>query len=324
MTRNTLWSIAAVLGVFLSALLLYSFDRTATAYAMFEGGTEYVGYLGLSGKVLGGLAAAVVEFALVGLLIGKALASLMPPKNETREVIERWGVWGMAGAVSVQALINLIAGGVRGWNNAYQELVAAGADARVAAVVSGLAWLVINGLVPLLIYALSEIIAKVVKLALQASPHRATVNGLLAQVNELRAAVNEARTYAEQQQALGEQSAREAEHLRSALAGMQAQVAAEVNEQLVVIEQRYAEIEQQRVAAEQRARDAERQVNELQSSLNELAGGDELNKTELAHRLNSEYNLTYDKIAALFNVSKTTVSNWLKPYRKETAVEREA
>lgn len=176
MNRRTYSIIAAIIAVAILALLGYSLDRTAWAFRTFEGSQPLAAGLGLA-------AALVVELAIIGLIAGRALADALRLDDEARRVLLRWGRAGMIAAILAQTTINLVAGGLRGWRVLYDQLAGAGLGAQAALAISGLVWLLVNALVPFLLYVLSEMEARIIRLALTA--RAGTVSGREHQLEQI-------------------------------------------------------------------------------------------------------------------------------------------
>lgn len=216
MSKRGLWIAAAVLSIPLIALLLYSYDRTAEILATFEGGAAHVGFIGLTGDELGGIAAAVIELSIVGLVVGLTVASLLPEKSEIRTTITLWGRIGIGFTLTVMVVINLIIGGLRGWHPLYDDFQIVGLTVEQSRKVTTGTWILVNTVIPFLIYALTEIIARIVKMALLFRPSgwkhdmeqlETARNTAETEVQRLSDLLEERETTMQQQQTLLEQQA---------------------------------------------------------------------------------------------------------------------
>jgi hypothetical protein len=164
MTKRTYYSIATLILVALTFLLVYSLDRTSwllTQYELNQADT-LAAWLGLSPLALGSTSALVIEVGLIALMAGEVLSSAHPD-------IKRYAIGGLIIGLAVQALANLLAGYLRGFQAVYDTLIAHGANSDLAWYVAGLAWFLSSVSVPALIFILSRLAALVIRLGMSAS-----------------------------------------------------------------------------------------------------------------------------------------------------------
>lgn len=163
MTKRIYYSIAALILIALTFLLIYSLDRTSwllTQYELNQADT-LAAWLGLSPLALGSTSALVIEVGLIALMAGEVLSSAHPD-------IKRYAIGGLIVGLAVQALANLLAGYLRGFQAVLDTLIAHGANANFAWYVAGLAWFLSSVSVPALIFILSRLAALVIRLGLSA------------------------------------------------------------------------------------------------------------------------------------------------------------
>lgn len=161
MSRRAYLTIAGLLFVALVLLLIYSLDRTSWLLAQYElsQADTLAAYLGLSPLALGVAAALVIEIGAVALVAGDVLAIRHPE-------IKRYASAGLAVVLAVQALANLLAGFVRGYQAVLNTLTAHHASADIAWWVAGISWILSSVAVPALIFLLSKLAALTLRLAL--------------------------------------------------------------------------------------------------------------------------------------------------------------
>lgn len=135
-----------IVGVAILALMVFSLDRSAWAFGMFETGRPHQSEKGLA-------AALVVELLVIACIVAKAV---------TVREIRAYATMGLIGGLVVTTLPNLWAGWVWGWDAARATMP----DSKAAFAVSALAWAVINAAIPSGIYLLSEIEAMLVRVLL--------------------------------------------------------------------------------------------------------------------------------------------------------------
>lgn len=155
MNRTALtWSAGAV-GLAIVALLLYSLDRTAWLFRLYETGQQHADTLGLA-------AAIVVELAAVALIAGDALAEALTRDRRAADMLRAWAGRGLAAVLGAQILANLIAGYLRGGRVLLTAL--GGPGDWPPLVLAGTAWLVTNALIPGLVFILAKIEARLLTL----------------------------------------------------------------------------------------------------------------------------------------------------------------
>lgn len=164
MTKRAYLTIAGLILVALVALLIYSLDRTSWLLAQYELSQPdtLAAWLGLAPLALGVAAALVIEVGAVALVAGDVLASAHPH-------LKRYAVAGLVVVLAIQALANLLAGFVRGYQAVLATLIMHDADPNVAWLVAGFAWALSSVAVPALIFILSQLAALTMRLALQVS-----------------------------------------------------------------------------------------------------------------------------------------------------------
>ena len=163
MTKHIYYAIASVIFVALTFLLVYSLDRTSwllTQYELNQADT-LAAWIGLSPLALGSTSALVIEVGLVALMAGEVLSSAHPD-------IKRYAIGGLIVGLAVQALANLLAGYLRGFQAVLDILKAHGANVDLAWYVAGLAWFLSSISVPALIFILSRLASLVIRLAINA------------------------------------------------------------------------------------------------------------------------------------------------------------
>lgn len=159
-------------GLALAALLLYSLDRSAWLFTLYETGQPRADLIGLA-------AAIVIELATIALIAGDGLAEALSEDPATQHALRIWSGRGLVIVLLVQALANLVAGYLRGGVILFQQLGQGWAAYGVAAV----AWIAVNAAVPLLIFALAKIESHALRLVLAQAPADAVPG--LAQVAQL-------------------------------------------------------------------------------------------------------------------------------------------
>lgn len=161
MSRHSYFTIATLILAALLALLIYSLDRTSWLLAQYELGQvgTLASELGLSPLALGVAAALVIEIGAVALVAGDVLATEHPE-------VKRYASAGLAVVLAVQALANLLAGFVRGYQAVLSTLTTHDASAGIAWWVAGASWLLSSIAVPALIFVLSKLAALTLRLAL--------------------------------------------------------------------------------------------------------------------------------------------------------------
>jgi len=137
--RNRVWIGIVAIAIALLCLLVYSLERTAWLFELFEQD---------SNRALA--AAIVVELAAVALLTGAAID----------EQSRKWANWALVAILSTQVLGNLSAGYLKGWN---KTAVLFGND-WAGYIVATVLWLVANLAVPGLVLCLSKILERQVVL----------------------------------------------------------------------------------------------------------------------------------------------------------------
>lgn len=171
MKRSGYIAAAGLVALILLFPLLFAFVRTAMVFTMFE---PAEGILGISGATLGKMAAGVVDLSVVGFIVGRMVAELLPEGSQARRFLSRWGMGGMVAVVSTQVAISFLVGGLSGWRKLLDQLDAAGLSRGWALIVSGVAWFLVSALVPFLIYALSESLAHLIREAIVTGPQSET------------------------------------------------------------------------------------------------------------------------------------------------------
>lgn len=160
MNRTALtWSAGAV-GLAIVALLLYSLDRTAWLFRLYETGQQHADTLGLA-------AAIVVELAAVALIAGDALAEALTRDRRAADMLRAWAGRGLAAVLGAQILANLIAGYLRGGRVLLTAL--GGPGDWPPLVLAGTAWLVTNALIPGLVFILAKIEARLLTLLIDST-----------------------------------------------------------------------------------------------------------------------------------------------------------
>jgi hypothetical protein len=151
LSKTTLRWFIGIAGVAILALMVYSIDRTAWVFGLFEGGRDGAWMFGLA-------AAIVIELAGIAFIIAEATAV---------KQIRFWVVLGLAAILIVQTLANLIAGALRGY-----DTIAGALPTNDWATAWALAlWAFANALIPALIFILSKIEAYLVRYyLLQSTP----------------------------------------------------------------------------------------------------------------------------------------------------------
>ena len=161
--RGTLYSITAIIGGALLALLAYSIERSAWLLSLYELPTD-------EGKQLALLAALVAEAGAVALIVAEGSLSLIDWR--TARQLSRWAHFGLVVVLALQSVAGLIAGYVRGGARMLDTLGDGQPAARFA--VAAVALLLANLSVPALILALSKIasllVAQIVALPAPAGP----------------------------------------------------------------------------------------------------------------------------------------------------------
>lgn len=143
LSKTTLRWFIGIAGLAILALMVYSIDRTAWVFGLFEGDRAYAHEFGLA-------AAIVIELAGIAFIIAEATAV---------KQIRFWVVLGLAAILIVQTLANLIAGALRGFDTIASALPTNGwATAWALAL-----WAFANALIPALIFILSKIEAYLVR-----------------------------------------------------------------------------------------------------------------------------------------------------------------
>lgn len=158
MNRSILWTAVSVLGAAIVALMLYSLDRTAWLFALYEAGRPHAAQLGL-------LAAVVIELAGIALIVGESAAETLP--EPTNKQVGAWVSRGLVGILATQATANFIAGFLRGTSTFYNAF--GGYEGRWLWAIAGVAWFLSNALIPGLIFVLSKIEAHLIRLLLAPS-----------------------------------------------------------------------------------------------------------------------------------------------------------
>lgn len=151
----------------LLALLLYSIDRTAWLFGLYEQSVpgSPAGILGLSPHALAVQAALVVELSAVAFVVSEGVA-------HQSQIVRRWVNAGLIAVLIVQTLANLLAGFIRGfWTPAtlLQMTHDSSIASRAAMVVVITTWLAANTIIPFGIYFLSKILAHLLPIALRAT-----------------------------------------------------------------------------------------------------------------------------------------------------------
>jgi hypothetical protein len=156
-SRRALAIVAALVGAGLAVLLVYSLDRTAWAFTIYETGQANAEHLGWN-------AALVLEIAAVALIIGMSAVGVLPAPYSG--YVRRWAGPCLAAILAVQVSANMTAGFLRGSLPMYRELAATGMVAGpalwAAYAVQAALWFSVNGIIPLLIFGLAKIEAQLV------------------------------------------------------------------------------------------------------------------------------------------------------------------
>jgi len=162
MTKRFYIGTACIIFIALVALLVYSLDRTSWLLAQYELSQPdtLAHWLGLSPLALGTSSALVIEVGLIALVAGEVLASAHPE-------IKRYALAGLLIGLAVQAVANLIAGYLRGYQAVYDDLVTHQVSANLSWYVAGLSWLLSSLAVPGLIFILSRLAALTIRLAVE-------------------------------------------------------------------------------------------------------------------------------------------------------------
>jgi len=162
MTKRFYIGTACIIFIALVALLVYSLDRTSWLLAQYEISQPdtLAHWLGLSPLALGTSSALVIEVGLIALVAGEVLASAHPE-------IKRYALAGLLIGLAVQAVANLIAGYLRGYQAVYDDLVTHQVSDNLSWYVAGLSWLLSSLAVPGLIFILSRLAALTIRLAVE-------------------------------------------------------------------------------------------------------------------------------------------------------------
>lgn len=167
---------ATLIGLALLLLLGYSLDRTSWLLSLYEAETPgtLAAWLHVSPLALGVAAAAVIEAGAVALIIADALGKL-----DERIALYVWV--GLIVVLAVQGFANLLAGFLRGFQQPIAALTAQGVKSDTAQTVAVAAWLVANVAIPLLIFVLAKLEARVLALwfSLPTAQPRRDVRALL-------------------------------------------------------------------------------------------------------------------------------------------------
>ena len=168
MSRRSLWGIAALITMATLALMLYSLDRTAWIFMLYETGRP-------NAQLLGYIAAVVMELAVVGLIASEGAADALPIDAESRRVLRSWAARGLVMVLATQAVANLVVGFLRGAAALREALLAAGPDEGWQYhALGGVIWLLANGLIPALIFGFSKMQARIFRLLIATQPATAT------------------------------------------------------------------------------------------------------------------------------------------------------
>ena len=164
MSRRSLWGIAALITMATLALMLYSLDRTAWIFMLYETGRP-------NAQLLGYIAAVVMELAAVGLIASEGAADALPIDAESRRVLRTWASRGLVMVLATQAVANLVVGFLRGGAALRVALLAAGPDEGWQYhALGGVIWLLANGLIPALIFGFSKMQARIIRLLITVQP----------------------------------------------------------------------------------------------------------------------------------------------------------
>jgi hypothetical protein len=175
--RGATITAAVVVGIALLALMVYSLDRTAWAFQVYEGASATGAPLGAKVSTgwsqhmwLGFAAAVVVEFAALALIAGEAVM-----QRFNRDAL-RWAHWSLVIIFAVQWVVNLTAGGIRGWTAMAEQLgdatfVVGGYDLALIlrSVVAVSMFLIINSAIPALLLCLAKIEAALIRSIIETS-----------------------------------------------------------------------------------------------------------------------------------------------------------
>jgi hypothetical protein len=139
-TKTLAWGIGFI-AFALFILMAFSIERTAWLISIFESGQ--------AGPVFGYAAAIIIEIAAIAFI---AAEIMIAPKSSLGKLV-------MGGLILILVLQSM-ANGVKGWINGWEGMRAIlGSDNKLAQAIAGAAWLVVNGLIPLLIFILSKLLA---------------------------------------------------------------------------------------------------------------------------------------------------------------------
>lgn len=157
--RTSLTALCAGVALAIAILLIYSLDRTAWLFQIYETGR------GDWGLWIGFAAAVVIEVVAVALIASDSAATALWPTE--RQQVRHWAVSGLIGILVTQLAANLFAGYLRGWQTTMDALDG-GAMFSAAWLISGFLWLLTNSAIPALIFILSMIEAQIVRLTIAA------------------------------------------------------------------------------------------------------------------------------------------------------------
>lgn len=143
-TKTLAWGIGFI-ALALLILMIFSIERTAWLISIFESGS--------SGHVFGLAAAIIIEIAAISFIVAEILINKKSP-------LRKFVTTGLVLIVTLQFMAN----GIKGWINGWQGMIGLfGAENRIALSIAGLTWFIVNGLIPLLIFILSKLLASFIQ-----------------------------------------------------------------------------------------------------------------------------------------------------------------
>jgi hypothetical protein len=143
LSKRALWGMITGIGAAILVLMLFSLDRTAWALSIYETGRTWQHERALAGSI-------VIELAVIACIIARSVNAAE---------VRRLAWTGLVLFLSVQTLANLWGGWVYGWNSSRTTMP----DSRTSFAVAVAGWALINALIPVGIFILSEIEALLVR-----------------------------------------------------------------------------------------------------------------------------------------------------------------
>jgi hypothetical protein len=133
-----IWLIAAALFI----LMAFSIERTAWLITIFESGAN--------GHAFGLAAAIIIEIAAIAFIAAEIMI-------RAKTGLSKLVTWGGLGPILI---LQTIANGVKGWINGRQGMIdLLGAESVFIQIIATGTWAIVNGLIPLLIFILSKLLA---------------------------------------------------------------------------------------------------------------------------------------------------------------------